>query len=314
MESKIEDQPLKIRSTGATVAAGFRLFSGNFRRIFRATWLPALLYALGSALYTESAMTAITQVMHTLGPAALPYAQGLTQQYLMQSGMMLLDLVVTVVLMSYVFHMLTCHRTEGAIPYPARWWSLPESHSLTRTMASAGVWVVIHIVLGTIISAVAYFGVVRQSLTLIGGSLVLVLIATCLLLPLFYPHLRFLTTADTHLGSLLRDGYRQGLRHWGYIFSVLFVVLLLAAVILSVTMLPAIVLIMAGMKSETGTLTGDPSGMPSYMGWLSVLVFTLAGFIQAYVVIAVHFPAYYMAGSIEQQEIQRNEKAKTTLY
>ena len=59
---------------------------------------------------------------------------------------------------------------------------------------------------------------------------------------------------------------------------------------------------------------GDPLSMPSYMGWMSFVVFTLSGFIQAYVLLAVLFPAYYMAGSIEQQEIQRNEKTKNTLY
>ena len=34
----------------------------------------------------------------------------------------------------------------------------------------------------------------------------------------------------------------------------------------------------------------------------------------SYVILATLFPAYYMAGSIEQQEIQRNEKTKNTLY
>ena len=83
---------------------------------------------------------------------------------------------------------------------------------------------------------------------------------------------------------------------------------------LAVTMLPAIVLLTANIKAQTGAAMGDPLGMPSYMGWLSFLVFTLSGFIQAYILIASFMPLYYMAGSIEQQEIQRNETKKNTIH
>jgi hypothetical protein len=62
------------------------------------------------------------------------------------------------------------------------------------------------------------------------------------------------------------------------------------------------------MQAQAGILMGDPLGMPSYMGWLAFLVFTLSGFIEAYVILSLLFPLYYMAGTIEQHEIQRNEK------
>jgi len=53
-------------------------------------------------------------------------------------------------------------------------------------------------------------------------------------------------------------------------------------------------------------------GMPSYMSWLSLLVYTLAAFIQAYVIMAAFFPAYYMAGSIEQQELSKAQAMTTS--
>jgi hypothetical protein len=40
---------------------------------------------------------------------------------------------------------------------------------------------------------------------------------------------------------------------------------------------------------------------------MSFLVFLLAGFVQCYVVLLLHFPAYYMTGSIEKQEQERQE-------
>ena len=122
------------------------------------------------------------------------------------------------------------------------------------------------------------------------------------------------STPCARLFSILWPGYRQGLRHWGYIFAVLFVTLIVTLMALVITTLPSIVLLTANMKAQTGTLMGDPLGMPDYMTWMSLLVFLLAGFIQCYVVLLLHFPAYYMAGSIEKQEIERNEKTTSTLY
>ena len=314
METKNEEHPLKIRSARATVAAGIRLYTDNFRRIFRATWLPALVCALVSAFATKTIITAMSQIIQVAGIQMLASAPSLPQQYLVQSGLTFLDAVFTVVLMSYVFSLLASHRLEGAIPYPPRWWSLPDSHSLTRTVASAIVWFVTQVVVGGIFGVIIYLGIFRQSVTLLCLAFVILLIAVLLLLPFVYSHMRYLTTRDTRFFDVLWSGYGQGLRHRGYIFTVLFVMMLLLTVTLTVTMLPAFILIMANMKSQMGAAMGDPLDMPTYMNWVSLIVFTLSGFIQVYVILAIHFPAYYMAGSIEQQEIQRNEKAKNTLH
>ena len=313
METRNEEQPLKIRSARAVIAAGFRLYMGNFRRIFRTTWLPAVLCAVVSAFYTSTAVTALNLMLAT-GVKDAAFAQGFMGGYMAQTGLSLLNLIVSILLISYVFHILSFHRAEGHIPYPTRWLNMPDSHTLTRTVGSAVVWIAIEILVGGVVTALLLTGYNSQSLTLIIAVFLLMLVAAVFLLPMVYPHIRFLTTRDTRLLPLLRTGYIQGLRHWGYIFTVLFVMLIVTAVVLTITELPAIVLVVASMKSQAGALMGDPEGMPSYMSWLSFLVFTLSGFIQAYVVIAIHFPIYYMAGSIEQQEKQRNEKTKNTLY
>ena len=183
-----------------------------------------------------------------------------------------------------------------------------------RTTAAVIVWIVATCVAAIPPTAVIAIGLGAKSMTTIGAGLIIALVMGAFLLPLVYPSMRYVTTRDTRLFDLLGSGYRQGLRYWGYIFAVLFVILLIITVILVITMLPAIVLLIANTKAQTGAIMGDPLSMPSYMGWMSFVVFTLSGFIQAYVLLAVLFPAYYMAGSIEQQEIQRNEKTKNTLY
>ena len=256
----------------------------------------------------------MTQLMGMLTKTAQGNIGENLAQYLIQSGVSLLNLIVTLVFVAYGFSMLSHHRAEGAIPYPAHWVSLPDGRMLLRTIAVAIVWVVVTTIAGIIGMGIVVFGVLHQSYTTIGLGILLLLVLAALLLPLVYPSMRYLSTRDTRLFDLLVPGFRQGFRYWGGIFAVLFVVLLIAVIFLSITMLPATVLTVASMKSLAGVMMGDPQGMPSYMGWLSFLVFTLSGFIQSYVILATLFPAYYMAGSIEQQEIQRNEKTKNTLY
>ena len=297
MKQDFEETPLKIRSARRTIADGLHLYTGNFRRIFRATWAPALVCAVVSALYYQMSAAAMSQLVQT--------AAATMQQIIMQSALSLLSAIVTLVLMSYVFRILATHRSEGAIPYPTRLVTRPDGPALVRSLLVAVVWVAVTMVVTVAVAVPFTIGAMRQSLTLIILAFVLMVVAMVFMLPLVYPTMRYLTTTDTRLFSSLGSGYGQGLRHWGYIFSVLFVMALLATIVLMVTTLPAIILLMAHMQSQAGALMGDPLGMPSYMSWLSLLVYTLAAFIQTYVILALFFPAYYMAGSIEQQELSK---------
>lgn len=314
MEKNNEEHLLKIRSARAIVLTGFRLYLGNFRRILRFTWLPALLCALVSALYTNAIISAMPQLLAGIQQAAQGSATPMLTQGLLLTGISLLLDILLLLLLSYAFSLLSRHRSEGAIPYPARWISTPDWRMLMRTIGIALIWMVaisIAIVIPTVVIGV---GLSLQSLTMMGTGLLLLLATACLLLPLVYPSMRYLSTRDTRLFDILFKGYRQGLRYWSTIFVIVFIIILIALVILTVITLPAIVLFIANMQAQAGILMGDPLGMPSYMGWLAFLVFTLSGFIEAYVILSLLFPLYYMAGTIEQHEIQRNEKSANTLY
>ena len=304
MKQDFEETPLKIRSARRTIADGLHLYTGNFRRIFRATWAPALACAVVTAFYYQMSAAAMSQLVQT--------AAATMQQIIMQSALSLLSAIVTLVLMSYVFRILATHRAEGAIPYPTRLVTRPDGPALVRSLLVAVVWVAVTMVVTVAVAVPFTIGAMRQSLTLIILAFVLMVVGLVFMLPLVYPTMRYLTTTDTRFFRIMGSGYGQGLRHWGYIFSVLFVVALIASIILMVTTLPAIILLMAHMRSQAGALIGDPLGMPSYMSWLSLLVYTLAAFIQAYVILAAFFPAYYMAGSIEQQELSKAQAMTTS--
>lgn len=97
------------------------------------------------------------------------------------------------------------------------------------------------------------------------------------------------------------------LRHFGMILIVTIVCLFVVSILTLFTSLPTVIMMAANWQSKMGVLNGDPVGMPDYVLWLTIGVFVIAGFIQAYIWMTVLGPGYMMKGSIAQQEKERNE-------
>jgi hypothetical protein len=64
---------------------------------------------------------------------------------------------------------------------------------------------------------------------------------------------------------------------------------------------------MANTQSVFGVAMGDPYTLPSYMPALAAGTFLIIGFLQAYVMMSVLFPIYYMYGSIDAQEQEKQD-------
>ena len=99
--------------------------------------------------------------------------------------------------------------------------------------------------------------------------------------------------------------FRPGLRHFGLLLTTAFITMLFAVVLTFFCELPAIIIGVANIKAYTGEAAGDPLGMPDYLGTLTFIAFTIAGFIQAYVHLITVFPFYYAYGSIDTLEKER---------
>jgi hypothetical protein len=85
------------------------------------------------------------------------------------------------------------------------------------------------------------------------------------------------------------------------------------SVLIMLTSLPMIIMMAANWLDQIGVLAGDPSGMPNYVKWLTLAVFLIAGFLQAYVWQSVIGPIYLMRGSIIQHENERQKFNKTEI-
>ena len=291
MEKDKEDILLKDRSSRACISAGYRLYLSNFKRIFRASWLAALLFAI---VTSAGGTLMILRPQWTL--IALP-----------------LTIILDALFAAYGFSVLKQHQETGAIGWTVHWYSL-DTHIFVQTLKAWLCMLIISVVLICAVGAVSVLAVnYLSTYTALGTLAVIALLVFFLMLPFTYTNIRYILKDGTNYWSNLFGYYGRGMRRWGFIFLVVFMTTLIGWVCSLFTSLPAIILSLAGHEANIGFLYGDPYNLPSYIGWLSALVFLLIGFIQAYIMLSFLFPFYYMYGSIEAHEKEKNKFNKDAL-
>lgn len=287
MENQKDDILLKERSSRACISAGYRLYTGHFKHIFRYSWVAALVYALFCSLVGAVMVTA---------PRLMPIAAGIL-------------FIVECLYASYGFSVLKQHQTFGSILRPVKWFSI-DTHIFMRTL-KCWLWLlVIAIVVGVIIggmSAVAVKYLSGSAYTAVGFFTLGSLVILCLLLPLAYVIMRYVLNDGIGFWKQLKIGYSVGMRRWGFIFVVVLVAIIVEILLMLLLSLPALIISLANTQSIFGVAMGDPYAMPSYMPALAAGTFLIIGFLQAYVSMSVLFPIYYMYGSIDAHEQEKQD-------
>lgn len=265
MEKKDDLTLMKARSYRSILADGYRLYNGNFRKIFKASWLMTLVYAIVGA------------AMGTLGYIQMPNLTALVMAVVV---LILLTLTTESLATATIFSKLKEHQDTGTITTPTSWLKL-DARLMGRTLKAVVFTLPLFIVLLPLFP---------------------------LILPLYYVIIKYvLTPGHSFWPSLWRD-YKRGLRYWGSTFLVFFVSTLLVMLISLIILTPAIILTLANMQSQQSLLIGDPSGMPSYILPLTFATLTLTHFILYYVVLVVLVHLYYIYGSIETKEQEREQQ------
>ena len=306
MEKEKESILLKSRSSRACIADGFRLYLGQFKRIFRYTWVVALVFAVVNGLFGAYFVTEYPRLMVALQANGVGLPQ-LASMSAVVIGGSLLVLMAYVLLWSYIFSMLNVHKAAAEIPWTPK--MLHFDRKAAWRMLKAMLWALLigGIVVG-IGGAVTVLGKrVLSPMTTMGLLVVVLLIVGVLLVPCYYVFYKYLLTPGLKFTSVLSAGYAIGMRHLGSLLAVVIVTLLVVDIVAVLLSLPMQILYMANIQAQTGVLIGDPLGMPAYMPKLTAAVFILASFLQAYVVMASAFPLYYAYGSIEVNEDERRQ-------
>ena len=162
MEKDNEGILLKDRSSRACVSAGYRLYMSNFKRIFRASWLAALVFAV---------LVSVGGTMMILRP---------------QLALIVLPVIVLIdaLFATYGFSVLKQHQETGAIGWTAHWYSF-NSHIFVRTLKAWLCMLVINIVISCLIGVVSVMLIRYFSLyTALGAIVLITLLTLALILPL----------------------------------------------------------------------------------------------------------------------------------
>lgn len=280
----------KSRSYTACLSEAHSMFFDNVRTIFSRTWMYCLALALVSAVY-------LSLYIHVM-------------LYGNKTGVTIALCVASLVTLA------------AEIAYYAKVISLvngrPMKWNTARCANIVACYIAFCVVLVSVYAFVTY-GVVmaKQPVSLVemqplfyifGGVSIIVMF---LLLPFIYVAMKYLMEPESRLGKIIFKSYKTGLRHWGLIFTALFIATLCASVCAVLVSIPMFIVLAANSFSVYGVnFIGDPTGLPSYFTAIQLVVFTLTFFIWEYVNIFILFVCYFLYGSISTKEKEKKELVK----
>ena len=104
---------------------------------------------------------------------------------------------------------------------------------------------------------------------------------------------------ETKFKNLVGSDYAKGYKKLGFVFSILLLLILVGAMVCAFLCLPGIVTNAASNIDTMGVMQGDESGIPTYFGWLNFLATTISTFIMQYVYLWGVFVFVYAYGNVE---------------
>ena len=299
----------KNRSIRSVITTGYRFFSAHFKALFAYSWTGAVVYALLTGSINTFYVTKYPYLLAVSAKAQInPYS--VPENTLLTLGLLIACTIVlyfTFPLMaSFGFSVGRYHQQQQAIPLKKKWYSV-DGHSLWRTTKGyLAVTLLLAVVWGVVQTADAYLFSRLASVTRIVALSMLGIIAFVISLPLVAVGTQYVLGNEPFWSTLTRR-YASAFRRWGMIFMTVMTDLLVALLLLFITTLPAMILLTAHIQAQEGALNGDPMGIPDHMGALTWIVFVIAAFIQAFVILLFLFPLYFMSGAIEQQESEKKQ-------
>ncbi len=280
----------KSRSYTACLSEAHSMLFDNLHKIFSRTWIYSLVMALVSAVY-------LSLYVHVM-------------LYGNNNGLTIALCVSSLALLSaeIAYYAKVMNLLNGR---PMRW-------NIARCANIAACYIAFCVVLAFVSAFVVYGTVMaKQPVTLaeiqpllytIGGVSVIIML---LLLPFIYVAMKYLMEPESKFVGIIFKAYKTGLRHWGLIFTTLFIATLCASICALLVSIPMLIVLIANALSVYGVnFIGDPTGLPQYFTAIQFVVYALTFFIWAYVNIFIIFVCYFLYGSIATREKEKQELKK----
>ena len=90
----------------------------------------------------------------------------------------------------------------------------------------------------------------------------------------------------------------------GTLIVVSLIMLLLVVIVMLLLMMPAVIMGIANVEAAAGWAAGDEVDMPDNLFMLNFAIFSVCGFLQAYIHLTTLFPLYYIWGNV----LMKNKK------
>ena len=316
MENSNEEALFRGRSSRSCVRKGCQLYLSNFRRLLKASWIPAVLFAVCYGVIGTIAVIQFPRL--NLNAFVSPEtAYNLLDDYIAVAIASLLALVLgglmEIVTYSCSFCLLDEHRRNGNMANSTRCFQIDRSWAWRALKGFVSAGVVLFVISVVIYCLCSILGLARgkmrvQAIVTPNAIVALTSLLTLVVaLPLYYVLTKYMLEEKQHFWTSLLANYRRGIRHWGMLFISLVmttIILLIASIVL---LLPAIVVALANFNANLGVLFGDPLGMPSYIVPLTAVVMAFAGYVEVLLRSGFHFIGYYCYGSIDTQEEEKKQ-------
>lgn len=306
----------KNRSYRSVISAGFGLYFTQFRLFFKASWIMALIYAaVFAALGTLCAikLPAITaEIMKQTLVQHQLLTREIAEEYLITGGIFivltLLYIVVEAFTFATVLNKLKEHQDTDKMTVPRKWFGV-RTKLMGRTLKGYLFSLLVILIPVLAIAGVIYVllkYVALAPITLEVTALIATLFIVLLSFPLIYVAMKYILNKGGYF-SVFSKAYGTGLSHWGHIFTTCLIGGIIISILMGIFCLPAIVLTQANVMAQEGFLNGDPLGMPDYANLLTIVTFFLTGFVLVYLYMPLLLVCYYMYGSIERYEQEKNK-------
>ena len=275
----------KNRSCLGCLSASLGVYSTNFAKILRCTWIWVLALSVVLGLATFVSPLAVLGA-NGMGQFAGTIAVGC----LIAVASVVLDAVIK----SNVVVMLNDEKRGVAF----------------RKMLKVDVFsILLFAVCLMVIAGTTYLLVSIESLRALPAStftvmllavyMCLFMLLTLLTSPYIYSVSKYIFNKETKFKNLVGCDYAKGYKKLGFVFSISLLLILVGAMICAFLCLPGIVTNAASNIDTMGVMQGDESGIPTYFGWLNFLATTISSFIMQYVYLWGVLVFVYAYGNVE---------------
>lgn len=293
----MESDLYQIRSLGGCTKAAYELFVSNIATILKQTWLPALLVAI--------ATTASLYILLFTG--AESFASPNLQAIITKFAILIVTFLCSVAFFSWhngiILSLITGQNRKQSIIRVARVNAIYVAMGILFTAVIGAIFVFTSLQQPPIqaLKPTETTPIVNYFTVSLLVTLATIIIFAIAVIPLLYSSVKYLVEPKQKIFSIFTHGYLTGLKRWGFLFLLTFILNIIVTIILAICYLPISILTISQYMNLLGTFIGDANTLPTLFPVIFIATSLLVQFIIVYVATGISMVYYYAYGSIEAQ-------------